>query len=192
MVAQYKAFWSIPNAGPSVSTFHAAGTGLLFPQEFADAVGALFATLPTRIPNEVAVSFDTEVTEIDENTGQLVGALAVTPPTTVEGDGSGVWAAGSGARIVWATSVIRDGRRVRGTTFLVPLAANQYDSDGRILPATITGITGGANTYLDDLDAAGYTAVVYSRPRPGIPGAASSVVSASVPSLVATLRGRKY
>lgn len=192
MVYQYRAFWTIPNAGPSVSTFHGVANTPSTAQLFADNIREFFDGLASKLPDEVSVTFDTEVIELDTALGTLVGVQAVTAPLTVDGTGTGVWAAGVGARVVWGTSNIVGGRRVRGSTFLVPLAANQYDTSGQILSASIAGITATAELLLSDNLAAGTPLQVYSRPIPGRPGTTSVVEAASVPSVVATLRGRKY
>lgn len=194
MVLQYRAFWSIPNAGPAMSTFHVAGSLASLPPVafWAASVRALFNASLALIPNEVTISFDSEVTEIDTATGQLVGAAPVTPPAALTGGSSAAWAAGSGGRIVWSTNTIRNGRRVRGTTFMVPLHASSYTTTGVLQNTTITTLGTAASTYRTDMGGTDMIPVVYSRPNGGNNGAFASIEGSSVPSLVANLRSRKY
>lgn len=192
MPSQYRAFWSIPNAGPAVSTFHAQATLSGDAQQFADRVRALFVAMASRIPDDVAITFDSEVTFMDSATGTLSTATAVTPPPIVAGSAAGGWASGSGARIVWLTGEIRNGRRVRGTTFFVPLSGDNYAASGRLSGSTVNALQAAADAYLSGMGADGIPVYVYSRPIPGRPGATSEVTAASVPETVATLRSRKY
>lgn len=192
MVEQYRAFWSIPNAGPAVSTFHGVANVPATAQLFADNIRAFFNTLAARLPDEVSITFDTEVVTIDTATGVLESVEPVANPAVVDGSGTGVWAAGTGARCVWVTGNVIAGRRVRGSTYLVPLAANQYDANGQIVSTAIAAITNAGTTLIADNLADGCPLQVYSRPIPGRPGAVSTVQSASTPAVVGTLRGRKY
>lgn len=192
MPSQYRAFWSIPNAGPAVTTFHAQATLSGDAQQFADRVRGLFLALQGRIPDEVAVTFDSEVTYINTATGVLESATAVTPPAIVAGGYAGGWASGSGGRIVWGTGEIRNGRRVRGTTFIVPLGGAEYAPSGRLTGGTVAALQAAADAYLSGMGADGNPVYVYSRPIPGRAGATSEVTVATVPETVATLRSRKY
>lgn len=195
MPNQYKALWQIPGAGPSVSTFHGgdAATTVSGAQAMADSVRAFFAAIAGWLPNEVVVTFESEVTRLQTETGQLVASTAVTPPASVQGTGTGVWAAGSGARVVWQTDAIRNGRRVVGSTFIVPVVGNVFSLSGTVTQTVATALDTAAENLITALDAQPTVSLcVYSRPRPGVPGAVSPVISATVPALAATLRGRKY
>lgn len=201
-VLQYRALWSVPNAGPSVSTFHMQGSLPGSPTAtIAAAIRAFFNSVATYLPNDASVSFDTEMTEYDEVTGTLTGAEAVTPPADVTGTVSTAWAGGTGVRIVWTTDVIRFGRRVRGATFLVPAASSVFSTAGQVLPAVVTAINGYGTTLIGALaGAGGSNLVVWSRPQeakeepptPARPGAFSTVSTAAVSSIAAQLRSRKY
>lgn len=195
MPNQYRAFWSIPNAGPSVTTFHMGddSTSVSAAQAIADAVHDFFADIAGWLPNEVAVTFDTEVTRINTASGTLADAIPVTAPATVAGTGTGTWAAGSGARVVWSTGAIREGRRVVGSTFVVPTLGAAFNTSGRVSSAVLTVLNDAAEDLRATLSAnPSSTLVVYSRPRPGIPGAVSEVIAGAASAQAATLRGRKY
>jgi hypothetical protein len=192
MPVQYRASWSIPNAGPSVSTFHFLGDVVNEPVALAAAVRAFFAGLVATIPNDVTVSFAPEFTIHDVATGTLIGTAPVTPPAAVVGTATGSWAAGAGVRIDWLTAYIRNGRRVRGRTFIVPAGGGSYGTDGRVLPALITSGNAAADTFRDAALAAGNPFAVWSRPTASLPGAIFPVTDGATSGLVATLRGRKY
>lgn len=191
MPSIYKAFWNIPNAGPSVSTFAAQATLQGDAQEFANRVRTLLLAMVSYLPDEVTISFDTEVTFVDPSTGVLTGSTAVTQPQLIAGTSTAAWAAGTGARIVWATDTIRNGRRVRGSTFLVPLTSVVNTAGGLVGGSARTAIQTAAQAYLTGMAADGNPVYVYSRPVPGRPGATTVVTAASVPEIPATLRTRK-
>lgn len=199
MVAQYKALWTIPGAGPSVSTFHSAGPMTGAQAAFwALTVRKFFDDVKGLLPNDVSVNFDTEVTEYDTASGVLTGTISVAAPAVVLGGAAGAWAGGAGVRLVWLTSRILDGRRVRGATFLVPAAAVAFDTNGAVSATGITTANNAASTYLAAMTGSNPVAVVYSRPRPASdtlparPGTETPISGRSASAIVGTLRGRKY
>lgn len=193
MVLRYNVAWSIPNAGPSVNVIHIAGqieTGI-------DAVnGALrtfYASQAARLPDNISISMPTEVIEIDNATGEMVATAALANQSVVTGTSTAGWGAGLGARIVWGTSTVRFGRRVRGSTFLVPLANTSFDTNGRVADATRTAIVTAADNLRTTLGTLSKDLVVYSRPTVKHPvGTVSSITSTTVSAVPGTLRGRKY
>ena len=56
------------------------------------------------------------------------------------GSGQGGFAAGVGARVVWETGAVRNGRRVRGSTFVVPIWSSAYETNGTLHTATINDL----------------------------------------------------
>lgn len=192
MVVEYRVNWSIPNAGPSQSTFYVTSASEANATQIALDLRRLYFTLQPGIPNEVTVSFEPTANIVDTPTGQITAQLTVSPPADVVGTAAGTWAAGTGARIDWLTSRFLNGRNVRGRTFIVPLAANSFGSDGRVLPGSVANLTTAGNNLIDDLIGHGTALCVYSRPAPGRPGTLTPVEIAAGRSLPATLRGRKY
>lgn len=192
MPLRYRALWSIPDAGPSVSTFHFLTANEAGRQGIVGRIQALFAAWTSVLPDDVTVSFDSEITEVDTASGELVAAFPVTPGTPVTGVNTGVWAAGAGFRVVWSTGDIRLGRRVRGSTFIVPVHAASFTNTGKPGPNSSDDVVTAAQACVNGLSTDGTPMVVYSRPKPGLPGAVSLVDKASVSSVAATLRSRKY
>lgn len=195
---RYKAFWSIPNAGPSVSTFHLENDGASNLQAAADAIRVFFNNRAALLPNEVTVTFDSTVDVLDPSTGTLVGSQPVTSPALVTGSGTGTWAAGSGVRLDWLTDGFLAGRRVKGRTFLVPAVGGAFGTDGRVLQTQVAATNGSAGTLISALAANSTALGIWARPFDGsseAPPRAGSfhvVTGASASSLAATLRGRKY
>jgi hypothetical protein len=114
---------------------------------------------------------------------------AATPPTVVNGGGSGAYSAPSGAVLHWLTGTVRNGRRLRGRTFIVPLANSNYEANGTLAAGTITAIQ---NAGLALMDEATTRLVVYGRPAPNAAdGVAALVTGARVPDMAAVLRSRR-
>jgi len=139
---------------------------------------------------KVGVNFSTPNTGdlIDIATGQLSGTWTDGSASSVSASGSGSFAQGVGARISWATSGIRGGRRVRGATFVVPLTVDNYDADGT-LGAAYRGTFETAAAALVTSSAGNMR--VYSRPGGGLPGQENAVIGSSVKDTVSWLRSRR-
>lgn len=143
------------------------------------------------LPLVVATGVDSMVQEIDEVTGNLETLWTGTVAAPATGSDTTVYSAVSGAVINWFTNEVRNGRRVKGRTFVVPLGGNQYDFTGTI-----------GTSRLEDLNAAALALrtagasrlVVWKRPTGGIvlpDGGAYPVVSHSVPDKAAMLTSRR-
>jgi hypothetical protein len=114
----------------------------------------------------------------------------MTTPTAVAASGSSNWASGVGCRQRWLTAGITRGRRVRGSTFLVPLGQNLYDGTGSIADATVTALATAANT-LRAADSGSMR--IYSRPTSAAnaDGVAHAVTGSDLPDRVSWLRSRR-
>ena len=171
--------------GPGVTTFYGVADGTM-----AIQVGAaeFFSALDGLIPVGTTLTIPGGGDLLDEATGELEGTWGSAPTTTINCAGSGNWAAGVGARVAWETGTVRGGRRVRGSTFVVPLTVNSYESNGSLS----TTAMGGLNTAVDRMmTQAAANLVVWSRPRPGLAGAAVPVSRGVVPDRVSWLRSRR-
>lgn len=194
MVYRYNVEWSIPNAGPSISVFHFGHVGQQSPKVAVDALREAIFAVRSYIPDEVTATFPPGYSELNNQTGQIVDFGSITPPATVTGGYTGTWAGGSGIRLVWDTNVVARGRRVRGTTFLVPMGQNAFTNSGVVAPAAITAFNTAFGTYLTTAGASVTRPMIYSRPLPGEPGSgnASHIVAVNTSVRAATLRKRKY
>jgi hypothetical protein len=197
MVYQYRPQWVTENGGAGFSVFHAVtGLSAFSQQAWVDSIQDLFDTVDTFLPQGTGVSFPAEVLNINTANGELVGVNTITPPPSVAGQATGAYSAPTGARIRWATNGIVAGRRVAGTTFLVPLSGTSYDDAGTLATTVVTTTTTAANTYLAAVLGA---PVVYSRPfvpeegddRPPRVGTEHPISAATVPDKATVLRSRR-
>lgn len=170
--------------GPSVSTFYSEGSVSTAVSALRSFYDAIKSALPVGLTIQVSNSGD----DIDDAAGNLIGTWSSTPaPALVTGTGSGQWADGVGARVVWNTNGIHGGRRVRGATFLVPLVSAAFEGGGGLVGATQTVLQNAATNLLT----AAPTLVIWSRPGGGTVGESSPIVSATVPDKVSWLRSRR-
>ena len=148
---------------------------------FYTALGAVTTTpLSWSIPG----SGDT----IDSGTGTLNGAWSGGTPATVVPSSSTSYAAGTGMMVRWNTGAIRNGRKLQGRTFICPIGSGLYDTTGTIATSAITTVQTAATALVT---AGGL--VIWGRPgdTPPTNGVAVSVVSATVPDKVVSLRSRR-
>jgi len=149
------------------------------------ATGAANANLPTGI----TISFSAGVDVLEPATGILIQTVPVTAPSSVTGSGSGAYAAPTGACVSWVTSGIVNGHRVKGRTFLVPMAQSAFQSDGTLATAAISAIDSAAQTLI----AAAPEFVIYHRPSSLAAGDGSThpVLAERTNDVAAVLRSRR-
>lgn len=170
--------------GGGVSTFYfdAAATG------FVANLRTFFDGMKSVIAGGVTWTFPGQGDVIDSATGEITGTWTEATPADVNSSGIGVHAQGVGARVTWGTAAIRNGRRVRGSTFLVPLTAGCYADDGTIETGILTLMRGVVSSAITDFDGA---ARIYSRPDGTQAGAGAAILSGTVPDRVSWLRSRR-
>lgn len=153
------------------------------------AVETFLDAIKVYLPNPLTARVPNSGDLIEDSTGKLVGSWSEGSATNVTGTGAGAYAAGVGVRVQWNTNGIRNGRRVRGATFVCPLVASVFDSAGTIGSTPLTAIQTAADTL-----AADGTLLVWSRPGSpgGSDGDSNSVTSALVPDRITALRSRRY
>lgn len=155
----------------------------------ATAVAGFFSGIATALPSSVSISMQPTIDTLDETNGALVGQQDIEVPPSVSGGGTNNYSAASGAVVNWLTTAYRNGRRVRGRTFLVPLSSTVYDSNGDLSSGFLTDIREAAEGLVSAPDTTGM--VVWSRPRGGAGGDINPVTGVSVPDLGAVLRSRR-
>lgn len=198
-VYRVRSLWSGFQGSPGYTNLHFLD---LTTDAARNAAGAATKAFFTAIANNLittwSVSVQSEVTEWDQATGQLLGAVNMTtPPTPQAGTAAaGPFAGGSGACVTWKTGSIYNGRRVIGRTFLVPLF-NCFDSDGTLNSTAITAITTAATGLIG---ASGAELAVWAKtfvqqgdpPKPvQIGGQAFPVTSHVVKDMASQLRSRR-
>lgn len=192
--------WTGIPTGPGVSTFY-FGTGVTS----MTALTAFFNNAINACPSSIKVTIPNVGDQVDETTGKIVGAWSGSGGAQVSAiGGSGAYAGQSGLCIDWLTSLVLDGRRRQGRTFIVPLISTSFDTDGTLSSGNITQYTTYATTLIT---AYAGEMKVFVRPlapqtakpdnippikaRVGHVGAAAQIVSARVPDIAATLRSRR-
>lgn len=157
-----------------------------------DRVMTFLNAIKTKLPPAVTLQVQADAEIIAPTNGKLsnVGSAGVRAPVV----GTAVaqsYAAPTGAVITWRTAGVRNGRRVRGRTFLVPCVAGMFQNDGTIQPGDLTEIGNAASALYAPVANVGLG--VYSRPT--APGANDgdwfAITSASVPDMAAVLRSRR-
>lgn len=173
--------------GPGLTTFYESpesGVG------GADAIEAFFDGLKGAVPDGLQWSIPSSGDLITAETGDLVGTWS-DPGTggVVSATGGTAFVNGVGARIVWNTNGLFGDRRVRGSTFIVPLVSGVYEGAGNINAGNLSLL----QTRADALVAALDNFAIWSRPNnlAGDNGEANQVTSATVPDKVSWLRGRR-
>jgi hypothetical protein len=198
MVMRVKLRWSGFQGGPGYSVFHFMngniGTPTVAEVDLALGKVKTFAeAIKNMIPANTSLLVENDVEELTVSSGQLDAivtgtAQTVTTSTTLA---STTYSAASGAVITWRTPGVRNGRRVRGRTFLVPLQSAIYQNDGTIDNGFVTGISNAAAALRTPTS--GVRLVVYARPTTAAPGSGDvfDVTSHSVPDRVAILKSRR-
>ena len=187
-----KARWTGFSGAPGYNVFHFdAATEGAGPsaQACADELRTFYTAIVGRMPSGVSVNIESAVELIDESNGRLVDFEQITPGSPITGSLSGGYSSATGACVNWLTDGVRNGRRLRGRTFLVPLAGGAYDSDGTLSGPTLTTLQGAA----DALAASVVDLQVYGRPTgPGATdGYAEGVTAARIADKTAVLRSRR-
>lgn len=184
MLNRLRVTWNGLGGLPGLTTFY-----LRSAETDVSDIKTFFTSIKDNFPSALSWDIPNGGDVIDETTGALTGGWTGTNGgTVVATGGGGAFASGVGARIVWSTGTVVHGRRVRGGTFLVPLLAACYSTNGD-LAATQRGSLQSAATALAATD----LTVVWHRPAKGASdGLLVDITGASVPSRVTTLRSRRY
>lgn len=151
-----------------------------------------FSSVQTRVPNTVSLQVQNTVQIIEATNGELLRFMTGPAKTVRVGSGTGSYSAASGAVVNWQTDGVRNGRRIRGRTFLVPVAGSVLSANGTLDDTHRTSLTtAGLTLYQASAD----QGVLGVWARPTAPGATdgewSAVTSHNVPDKVAVLRSRR-
>lgn len=184
---------AVPGGG--VATFYCTAPDLA---GWPAAVKAFYTSLQSSFPSSCTITVPTSGDTLDVATGDINGTWNASGGGTVVGAPSSAYVMGTGARVVWGTDGIAGGRRVKGSTFIVPLLDGSLAGDGQLDDAFRTSLVGWATTLITATPA---DFCVYSRPKPvrkgahgdlpAEPGAISLIQNASVPDKVSWLRSRR-
>jgi hypothetical protein len=175
--------WQTGIGGAGVSNFYSA-FGVDVTAELGTFFNAIKALFPTAVTWDIPSAGDV----LDEVSGLLTGAWTGGTAATNNGTLATAYAGGTGVFVRWTTNGIVGGRRVRGRTFLVPLATASYDTNGTVATATLTPLNAACATLVG----AGKLQIWH---RPTSPtsndGSAHIVTGGTVPDKVTSLRTRR-
>lgn len=176
--------------GRAVTVLHFDGTEDAAPP--VAAVKAAFEAGKLLFPGGMTITVPNAGDSIDDTDGTLDGVWSSTGGGVVNASGSVGTAAGVGVCIGWSTGAIVSGskgpRKLRGRTFLVPIARQYFDSDGTLMTEGMVLAQGIANS----LQASGGLAVWHRPTTPGgINGTSGAVLSNKVRDRVAYLSSRR-
>lgn len=170
--------------GPSSASFFTTGQ----PLDFQLPLKALWTALKSSMPSSCTITVPAVGETFDDATGQLIELWTAGTPMVANGGGNEAFARGVGGRLVWNTNGLTNNRRVRGSTFVVPLVAGAYDTDGTLSNAMLSGW----NTVVETFVAATSTDFsIWTRPINGAGGKSSGVTGFAIPDKIATLRSRR-
>lgn len=185
--------WSGFAGAPGYTNLYLAANvgGTTSAQNAVDRVRALWEDIVSEMAEPTTYQLPSGVEVIDSDTGLLQDVIGVTAGAQGTFGGTGIYAAAAGAVLSWRTSSVRFGHRVRGRTFVVPLAGSSYDADGTLRPLTVTRLASAAANYVSGTVFPGVP-VIYTRPSPSHPvGGAYQVQSGGCRDRVAILRSRR-
>lgn len=154
-------------------------------------VSSFFTAARTALASTVTLNIEPEVDVLEDTTGELVTSFTTPTQAPIFGNNSGNYSAATGAVINWKTGGVRNGRKIRGRSFLVPVGGSGMDAAGLLAAGARTAILNAGIALVDP--AGSPDLVVYARPSgPGATdGQAALVTGVTVPNLLAVLRSRR-
>lgn len=202
-VSVIRTAWAGTSGGPGLTQlFITEASGFFLTptsaQTAVDAVRTFWNAIAATLPNELVLTVSPVIDSYNQLNGDLIGSTsAATPPASVAGTDTGAYSMPSGMKVNLNTGVIRFGRRVRGSIFIVPAANAVLTTNGAVASASRTTVNNAASTMRTTLNTAGLPLVVFSRPKLATAtqaardGAFSLVSALETNEKVAVLRGRR-
>jgi hypothetical protein len=171
----------VPNVtgGPTTAEVNAA----------AASSRVLLAASASNMPTGVGYNCATTA-QVFTDAGVLMSEVGVTSvPSPINGSGGTTYPGGVGAVIYWNTGSVNGGHKVRGRTYLVPLATGAFAADGTLNTALVSGLQTAVNTFVG----ANPPPCVNTRTlgKPGRVNATIQVLSGTVKDRTAFLRTRR-
>ena len=152
---------------------------------------SFFDSIKSLLPSTVRLNVEPDVDRLEDSTGELNDSFGVGIAEIAGTAAAGGYSAASGAVVNWRTNGIRNGRKIRGRSFLVPLAGIAQDTDGD-LKSTARATLQTASDLLA-FNANSPDLGVYARPtaKGASDGAWYRITGNSVPPMLAVLRSRR-
>jgi hypothetical protein len=161
-------------------------------QSAYDEIHTLFSDLKTYLAPGLTVNVSTEAGIIDAATGDLVNIIPVATsggPITSTGSSGEVTRAAQ-LNVRHTTDVFLRGRRLKGRSFIGPIAAGLFDSQGNIASASAAFVT---NKFVAMTSGVGVRLAVWQRPSTanGGVGTFGDVVLSECQATPGILRSRR-
>lgn len=179
--------------GPGIMTFYSSTLGGetgTTASTLASATNAAVLQIQGDFPTGWTATGDTSVDDIDASTGNLIGTHTVSAWTRTGGSSAGFGPLAVGGCVTWLTATYLGGRRVRGRTFVSPVASEFQDADGTPKSNLLTSLNSFGSAWVGAMGS-GQSPVVWHRPVGGSGGLAVPIVSYSVRDKFAVLRSRR-
>jgi hypothetical protein len=198
MVTVYRvsAIWSGFLGAPGYSRFAVANlTDTASLNAAGESLRVFFDAIKAMIPNGTSILVQPQVDGYDMATGELVSSSSMTtaPATVTSAQTAQPYASGSGMFVSWNTSVIFNGHRVKGRTFLVPIVGSYFENDGSPLGVAVSNVQTAGNALATGNANFSVWSRLYSKTPPitQIGGALAPVVSCTVKDVASGLRSRR-
>lgn len=186
-LARARVSWNgVGVVGGGISTFYSTDVSMAW----ITPLRAFFAGAASALPPSVDITMPVSGDLIDSADGALAGSWTTAPSANIVGTGPAPFAGGVGGRVQWTTGGVTRGRRVKGSTFLVPFSNTMYDANGTLDNGLVSSYATACATLIT---ATGGDLVVWSRPSsPGASdGAAHAILSGRLVDKVSWLRTRR-
>lgn len=186
LMSRIRVVWSGTGVvGQGLTTFYSSDG--LTPAALPGAVLSFFDDIKGIVPSGVTWTIPSSGDVLDDTDGEIQGGWAETGGGSVSSTGTAEFAQGVGLRIKWVTAGVVAGRRVRGSTFIVPVVTADLQSDGtfRVNEINIMGAAAVA------LLAADPTLGIWSRPTVARSGSFHPITSVVTPDAISWLRSRR-
>lgn len=197
-ILRVRAQWSGFQGAPGFNLFHfgafdSEGFVAADSQSAVDRTRTFFNSIANSLPSQVSITVLGDVDVLEPGSGSLQEVHSVTAPAVVTGTAisTAAFASAVGAVIGWRTNQVRNGRRIRGRSFMVPLTSGAFETNGTLNSSHITSIGAAASTLRTSTGNAHLG--VWARPTaPGATDGEWAIASAhTVPDMGAVLRSRR-
>lgn len=203
MIGKIVTTWAGTSGGPGITQLYVNPVGQTLvtaaqAQSAVNAVRAFWDATKTYLPDEVTLTVQPTVDMYDHGNGTLTNTVsAATPPTSVVGGSATNFSMAAGGKMNLQTASINNGRRVRGSIYIVPMASVGFSASGTISATVRTALNTAGSSMLASLGAAGLELLVWGRPLKDAskvvirPGTINPVISIDTAEKTAILRGRR-
>lgn len=170
MIGKVVTTWAGTSGGPGINQLYILATGQTLitasqAQSAVNAVRTFWNAAASYLPDEIVLATQPVIDMYDHGNGTLTNTVsAATPPATVVGTSTAAYSMAAGVKVNLQTGAIQNGRRVRGTVYIVPAGGNALNTVGSTAAATRTAMNAAGATLLSSLGTAGLQLLVWSRP----------------------------